>query len=170
MYGCPCRPVPDSALAPLPTPQLLVVGHPTFTYSAFFSWANSEFCLLGRSNSRSWTPALPGWHRRICSRTNATAKWGRRGSDETGSGEWSPQNARGVAVAQLVLGLASQTYEHSYSSGLIPQLAAPFMATFPRPGQSGYGGDAAPRGRRADAFAVISSARFRLTPLRRPRC
>ena len=28
----------------------------------------------GRSNSRSWTPALPGWRRRMCSRTNSTAK------------------------------------------------------------------------------------------------
>ena len=41
----------------------------------------------GRSNSRSWTPALPGFSQRICSRTNSTAKWGRRASAETGSGE-----------------------------------------------------------------------------------
>ena len=122
-------------LAPLPTRQLLVVGHPGFTYSASSRGRTQSSACWGRSNSRSWTPALPEWHRRICSRTNATAKSGRRGSDETGS-------RRVVAAAQLVLGLASQTYEHSYSSGLIPQLVAPFMATFPRPRQSGY---AAPR-------------------------
>ena len=45
---------------------------------------------------------------------------------------------RGVAVAQLVVGLASQTYEHSFSRSLIPQPVALFMATPPKARQACY--------------------------------
>ena len=79
--GQPSRPITSSAAL-----CTMVIRLP-HTLSSSRGRTQRSACW-GRSNSRSWTPALRRSRRRMCSRTNSkTAKRGRRGSDEAGSGE-----------------------------------------------------------------------------------
>ena len=70
----------------------------------------------GRSNSRSGTPALPGWRRRMlfAHEFDGQVEAARSGRDRFR--RVVAAESRGVAVAQLVVWLASQTDEHSLFS------------------------------------------------------
>ena len=108
-------------------------GHPASTYSAVFSRANSAFCLLGQGEQSVLDAGLAGT---APAHVLAHEFNGQVGAARFRRGRFPrviAAECRGVAVAQLVVGLASQTYEHRFSHSLIPQPVAPFMAPPPRP-------------------------------------